>query len=282
MSRAALADAVDWLSLCRRIVDAQRELFEATPSIAERTEYSGVGEGGDRALVLDRRCEDTVFAELDAVHAAGSDFVAISEERGEVAFGDAPEGQSVVIDPIDGSLNARRTIPSHALSIAVASGPALADVDFGYVYDFGASEEFVAQRGRGAELNGRPIEARGPDHGLEIVGIESADPDWMLPVIKHLKGKAWRVRAPGSIAISLVYVACGRYDAMLTAHTSRSVDAAAAQLVAREAGGVVEVDRLALGEASLSLEARYRVFGGLDEEIIATIREGLPPPPEER
>ena len=61
------------------------------------------------------------------------EFTAISEERGEVVFGDPEAPTRVVIDPIDGSLNARRTIPSFALSVAVASGGSMADVEFAYV-----------------------------------------------------------------------------------------------------------------------------------------------------
>jgi hypothetical protein len=80
----------EWLPLCRRVVEAQRELFAATPGIAERTVYEGRGEGGDKALAIDRRCEDIVFAELETLHSDGHRFVAISEERGEVAFGESP------------------------------------------------------------------------------------------------------------------------------------------------------------------------------------------------
>ncbi len=77
-----------WFAACRRMVAAQRELFDRTDTIEERTEYAGVGEGGDRSLVIDRQAEDIVFAELAAIHEAGVDFTAISEERGEVCFGD--------------------------------------------------------------------------------------------------------------------------------------------------------------------------------------------------
>ena len=68
----------------------------------------------------------------------------------------------VVIDPIDGSLNVRRTIPSHSLSLAVASADSMEAVEFGYVYDFGAGEEFAAQLGAGATLNGEPLRAEAP------------------------------------------------------------------------------------------------------------------------
>src|SRR3954453_23854212 len=141
--------SADWTAICRRIVAAQRPIFAEAKTREERTVYEGVGEGGDRSLVIDRRCEDVVFAELEQLADSGASFMAISEERGEVVFG-AGGPARVVIDPIDGSLNARRTLPSHSLSIAVSSGPSMADVEFGYVYDFGAGEAFAATKGEGA------------------------------------------------------------------------------------------------------------------------------------
>ena len=176
--------SADWLGICRRIVAAQRAIFDATASSEERTVYEGVGEGGDHTLVIDRRCEDVVFAELEQLAAEGASFVAVSEERGEVAFG-AGGAARVVIDPIDGSLNARRTIPSHSLSIAVASGASMADVEFGFVHDFGADEEFVARRGEGATLGGGagPGRRRRP-RSSRCVGLESAEPEWALPALR--------------------------------------------------------------------------------------------------
>jgi len=268
----------DWLALCRRVVEAQRELFAATSGIAERTVYEGRGEGGDMALAIDRRCEDIVFDELEALHAEGHDFLAVSEERGEVAFGESPAAR-VVIDPIDGSMNARRTIPSHCVSIAVASGSSMADVEFGYVYDFGASEEFRAARGAGARLDDGLLRAEGPGHGIEVVGLESAEPGAILPVIERLRGKAFRVRSVGAIAITLSYVAAGRFDGMLTAWRCRSVDAAGGQLIAREAGAPVEFENLDLSEASLGLDARYRVAAALDAETLEVMREAQGPEP---
>ena len=272
---------LDWLGAMRRAVVAQQELFDAEPTIAGRTVYEGVGEGGDHALALDRRCEDIVFSELERLHAeGGGSFVAISEERGEVAFGDAPSAWRVVIDPIDGSLNTRRTIPSHCLSVALASGPSMADVEWGFVHDFGAGEEFAASRGAGAQLNGRELRAEGPGYGLEVVGLESADPERIAPVVEALAGRAYRVRVIGSIAITLCYVAAGRLDAMLSARGCRSVDAAAAQLIVREAGGEAAFAGFELDEASLDLAARYPVLAALDGEMLATVRAAQSIAPE--
>jgi myo-inositol-1(or 4)-monophosphatase len=264
--------AADWLGVCRRIVEAHRELFAEQRGIAARTVYSGVGAGGDRTLTLDRRCEDVVFAELEELHAQGHAFTAVSEERGTVTFGEPDASVTVVIDPLAGSLTARRRRPSHSLSLAVASGPTMGDVEFGYVYDFGASEEYVARVGQSAQVDGGELRAEGPGFGLEVVGIESTKPARTVPLLQALEGKAYRIRAVGSIAISLCYVAGGRLDAMLTGRPCRSVDAAAGQLVAREAGAEITFGDAGL-DVSLDLDARYHVAAALDAELLATVLE---------
>ena len=246
-------------------------IFDRVRGSAERTVYEGVGEGGDRSLVIDRRCEDAVFAELEKLAAEGASFAAVSEERGEVSFG-AGGPARVVIDPIDGSLNARRTLPSHSLSIAVASGPSMADVEFGYVYDFGAGEEFAARRGAGATLNGEPIRVAEDAETLELLGLEAAEPGRAFPVLEELTGKVYRLRVVGSIAISLAYVAAGRFDGMLSLRPCRSVDAAAAQLIVREAGGVVAFGPGGLENADLGLDARYPVAAAAGERGLSVIR----------
>ena len=169
------------------------------------------------------------IAELEQLAEAGESFTAISEERGEVAFGEPGAPTRIVIDPIDGSLNVRRTIPSHSLSLAVASADSMEAVDFGYVYDFGAGEEFVAHLGGGATLNGEPLRAEPPesDRPLEVVGIEAAKPERMGPVMEALADDVYRLRAVGSLAITMAYVAAARFDGMLGLRPARSVDVAA-------------------------------------------------------
>jgi myo-inositol-1(or 4)-monophosphatase len=262
----------DWFEACRRIVGAQRELFARTLGITARTKYAGIGEGGDRSLVIDRQSEEIALTELQLLHDAGAEFTAISEERGEVEFGDGTSETRVVIDPIDGSLNARRTIPSFAVSIAVASGPSMADVEFGFVHDFGADEEFMARRGEGARLNGTEARVTPEAEPLEVVGVESAEPEWSLPALEALAGKVFRLRVVGAIAISAAYVAAGRFDAMLSLRSCRSVDAAAAQLIVREAGGFAAFGEGELDQALLDLESRYPMVAANGESGLATVR----------
>jgi myo-inositol-1(or 4)-monophosphatase len=260
-----------WLELCRRAVAAQREIFADVSGIEERTEYDGVGEGGDHSLVIDRAAEDAIFELLGAHHErTGEAFTAISEERGEISFG---EGTTrVVIDPIDGSLNARRTIPSHCLSVGVASGETMADVEFAYIYDFGAGEEFVAARGSGATLDGRPLQVAS-GKGLEIVGFEGVKPERGIAALERLTGSVYRIRVVGAIAISASYVAAGRFDGMISLTPCRSVDAAATQLIAREAGATVKFGDGELEDASLSLDARYFIATARNPEDLPVLRE---------
>jgi myo-inositol-1(or 4)-monophosphatase len=237
----------DWLGACRRAVAGLHQMLADAPSTAERARETGSrGIGGDRTLVIDELAESIVFAELDALHAAGYRFHAISEERGEVDYGGT--AVRVIIDPIDGSLNAKRGIPHHALSVAVADGETMADVAFAYVYDFGPAEEWRAIRGEGAWCNDVVLdreagERRGRDGRLEVIGIESSDPRWVAASIDRLVGTSYRLRAMGTIASSLCQVAAARFDAMLTLRNGRGVDSAAGQLIVREGGGYVSFPR---------------------------------------
>jgi myo-inositol-1(or 4)-monophosphatase len=276
MATESPADAPDWLGACRRSAAAIRTMLEATPTIAERVIETGTrGEGGDRTLEIDQAAEDVVFAELQLLHDAGARFTAVSEERGVVDFGS--DALLVVIDPIDGSLNAKRGLPHHALSIAVADGPTMADVFFGFVQDFGPREEWLARRGEGAWLDGvvldpTIVERRNQAGKLEVVGVESADPRWVVGSVDALAETAHRIRALGAIAVSLCQVAAARFDAMASLKRCRAVDAAAAQLIVREAGGLVSFiafdDPLS---APLDLEGHSPVIAARTAEGLADV-----------
>jgi myo-inositol-1(or 4)-monophosphatase len=239
----AADSAPDWLGACRRSSAAIRDMLADRPTIAERVRETGTrGEGGDRTLLIDEAAEDVVFGELQKLHDAGARFCALSEERGRVDFGG--DSTLVVIDPIDGSVNAKRGLPHHALSVAVAEGRTMADVTFGFVQDFGPEEEWVAYRGGGATLDGVALdpslgERRTRDGKLEVLGIESADPRWVVQSADALAETAHRLRAIGAMAVSLCQVAAARFDAMASLRRCRAVDVAAAQLIVREAGGLV-------------------------------------------
>jgi myo-inositol-1(or 4)-monophosphatase len=275
MTVPTASPAPDWLGACRRATEGLRTVLRERPTSEERVVETGErGEGGDRTLVIDQLAEDSVFAELDALHAQGHRFCALSEERGEVDYGDP--GVRVVIDPIDGSLNAKRGLSAHALSVAVATGPTMGDVVFGFVHDLGTEEEWTAAAGQGAWLNGERIDAPEErtmsDGRLEVLAIESANPYWIAEASGELSGLAHRIRALGSTAISVCQVAATRVDGMATLWRCRSVDVAAAQFVVRESGGHVAFPGAdtPLG-APLDLRPHFPVIAARTPETLARL-----------
>jgi myo-inositol-1(or 4)-monophosphatase len=265
------ASAPDWLAFSRRAADAGREALKRFPLTAQRAEKLGRGEGGDMTLAIDGAVEDTVFAELEAL---GIGLCAISEERGLVEIGGGGPIH-VVIDPIDGSLNAKRQLPFYSISIAVAEGGDMASVVFGYVANFPTGEEWWAARGQGAFLDRARLEPAPHGARLEILGVESADPLLVDAGSDALaKTEAHRLRMIGSIALSLCFVASARFDGMVSLRPARSVDAAAGQLIVREAGGEVSFPDADGGRplsAGLDLDMRSRVVAG----ATSTIHKGL-------
>src|SRR5918998_6818167 len=151
MDPSEAAHGADWLAVCRRAAAGVRAMLDRFPSTTDRAETTGRGEGGDLALVIDRAAEDAVLAELEAT---GLALTVVSEERGRVELaGGGPV--HVVVDPIDGSLNAKRRLPAHCLSIAVADGDSMADVSFGYVRELaGGEHEWWGGPGGGALRDG--------------------------------------------------------------------------------------------------------------------------------
>ena len=133
----------DWLALSRAARDDVRRVLDELPGRAAREPVVGRGEGGDDTTAIDAAAEEVI---LDRFR--GEDVKLVSEEVGVLGNGRF----TVVVDPIDGSLNAKRGIPFFSISIAVAEGEAMDDVFFGYVYDFGTGEEWTATRGGGAFL----------------------------------------------------------------------------------------------------------------------------------
>ena len=257
----------DWLALCRRAAESARAtLARFDPS--ERAEETSRGAGGDIALAIDRAVEEAVLADIEGF---GVGARVISEEHGELEVGGGGP-VVIVVDPIDGSLNAKRGIPQHALSIAVASGNAMADVELGYIATLDGAEEWWARRGEGAWLGGEPLDLSRSRGELEVLGVESARPDRVAAAAERLAATgARRLRMIGSIALSLCYVGAMRFDAMLSLRTCRSVDAAAAQLVVREAGGVVSFPDAGDLAAPLDLDMRSRVIAATGPELLARV-----------
>jgi myo-inositol-1(or 4)-monophosphatase len=246
----------DWLELSRACVRDIGLVLRELPTRDEREPVLGSGQGGDDTTAIDDAAERAVVARLEAL---GTGLTLVSEEVGIVPLHGGGELR-VVVDPIDGSVNAKRGIPFFALSLAVAGGPTMGDVQFGYVYDFGSREEWSAVRGEGACLDGEPLRAPPPKDPIEILDFEGTTAATIAERAPALVGVAQRLRVMGSLALSLCHLAAGRVDAVCSLKPARSIDIAAAQLLVRERGYAIELfEAPPFAEAPLDLGQRSRV-----------------------
>ena len=259
----------DWLELCRAAVADVDAVLERLPTRTEREPVVGDGRGGDETTAIDRAAEEAILARIES--AAGA---VVSEEIGRVGGSGLP---LIVVDPIDGSLNAKRGIPFFSLSIAVAEGETMDDVVFGFVHDFGSREEWTARRGEGAWLDGERLGAVRPKDEVEILSFEATRTSLVARDAPKVADLAHRLRIMGSLALSLCHLAAGRVDAVCSLKPARSVDIAAAQLLCSELGLAVDLFDVEepFGAAPLDLEQRSRVVAAGSDRICKEIALAL-------
>ncbi|HET9673711.1 MAG TPA: inositol monophosphatase family protein, partial [Gaiellaceae bacterium] len=158
----------DWLAVGRALADDARRVLVDLPTRVEREPIVGTGMGGDDTTAIDEAVERGAIARLDELL---GDYTLVSEEIGEVVKGRGVP--RLVLDPIDGSLNAKRGVPHFCLSLAVADGATMKDVEFGYLYDFGSGEEWTARRGEGAWVDGNRLGGVRPKDTIELLAFEA-------------------------------------------------------------------------------------------------------------
>lgn len=250
-------------------------MLEELPTRVEREPVLRAGLGGDDTTAVDDAAERAVLARLEALHAEGRDFVLVSEELGERVFGAAPATR-VIVDPIDGSNNAKRGLRFFCLSIAVAEGETMDDVVFGFVHDLGTGEEWTATRGGGAFLDGRPLAGTKPKDPIELLCFEATETRSIADKAASMVGIAHRLRVMGSLALSLCHLADGRLDAVCSLKGARSVDIAAAQLLVREMGLAIDLPEAPpFGASPLDLEARSRVVAAANPAKCRELADAL-------
>jgi myo-inositol-1(or 4)-monophosphatase len=153
-----------------------------------------------------------------------------------------------IIDPVDGTTNYSRQIPSFCVSISAARFPinkslTEAEILAGAIYDPMRDELFSAAKGQGSTLNGRTIHVS-QTSDLEIAAVGF---DWsreydrrqvMVEVIGRIAHDVHTLRATGSAALALAWVAAGRFDLYFNFRIG-PWDMAAAKVIIGEAGGQV-------------------------------------------
>jgi myo-inositol-1(or 4)-monophosphatase len=168
----------------------------------------------------------------DHLRAARPDYAWLSEENEDDRSRFAAP-RVFVVDPIDGTLAFVKRRPHFTVSVAVVEGDMpVAAAGFNPITE----ECYTAAAGEGAALNGTPIRVsdRAEVDGCRLLASKKtlSDPRWA----------PWpdmTVENPNSIALRVAFVACGRFDAAMTMAQIHDWDLAAADLILREAGGVI-------------------------------------------
>lgn len=163
----------------------------------------------------------------------------LSEEKG--ALNENPQAVQWIIDPLDGTVNFAHGIPIFSISIAAAlNGQTL----LGVVYQPMTHELFVAERKKGAYLNGFKLkvsETESLQKSFLVTGFPydaDENPHHCIDSFGQIVKKGIPVRRLGSAALDLAYVATGRFDGFWEAHL-QPWDVAAGKLILEEAGGKV-------------------------------------------
>lgn len=175
-----------------------------------------------------------------------------------------------IIDPIDGTTNFIHGVPFYAVSIGLVYNN---DVVLGVVYDPSSEELFSAQKGQGAFLNGEPIKVSEEKTIAESL-MSSDFPNnkyrkLTAKSIENISTKCRNLRAPGSTALQMAYVAAGRYSGYWELGL-KAWDMVAGALLVQEAGGRVS-DTL---NNSYSLDVSHVVAtnGFIHDELIGILK----------
>ncbi len=202
------------------------------------SEVIKIGASGDKTTYIDQIAEKIILDELSDLHKSGYNFTIYSEEIGIKKMGDSTH--RFVIDPIDGSLNAKRGIPFFSTSIALCTDSNLGSLDSGYVLNLANGDEFYAKSGEGAYFNDKLIK-KSSDENLNVLSLELS-PKINDIIVRSTKAidEVRNIRVMGSIALDMCYVALGSIDSLIhLTRGSRPIDFAAAKLILEEAGGIV-------------------------------------------
>lgn len=210
-----------------------RELLQQIPSVKKWSKIPvGIGASGDKTHQIDKAAEDII---LSGLQDSGESLTIVSEEAGtkDISGG----GKTVLIDPVDGSRNAVSGIPFYCTSIAVADGNTVGDIELAYVVNLINGDEFWAEKGKGAFLNGEMITTQ-KDDIFYLVAYEAQVPHQDIPRIIPLLSEARKTRCLGATALDLSYLASGAISVFANPSPSRSFDFAGGWLLVKEAGGV--------------------------------------------
>lgn len=222
----------------RRAGVALRDAFEAP-----RGSWDAKSTSVDLVTETDRTCEKLVQETVKEAYPTHQ-FIGEEESSAQGFVHQLTDAPTWICDPLDGTTNFVHRFPFVCVCVALAVERR---VVVGVVYNPVLEECFVAVRGRGAALNGKPIHvSEETDLGKAILATEvgvARDAETMDAIYQRLRMLTQNVRGLrccGSCALNMCGVAMGRLDAFFEIGFGGPWDVAAAGLVLEEAGGKMQ------------------------------------------
>jgi len=230
----------------------------------------GIGFGEDRTRLIDKIAEEVVVKYLKRNSIS---CILIGEEGGVQEIGENPK-RYLIVDAVDGTMNAVRGIGFASSALAFASEDNLKDVEAAAVMNLFSGELYVAEKNKGAWRNGKRITtSKTTDLKSSVISMDlSPVPERMSAIIPVMKATG-RVRSLGSASLEICCVASGLLDAHLDMRGMlRTFDFAAAMLILQEAGGIfnlLEVDER--DEIPLTKLRHFSIIAAANKELYSQI-----------
>jgi myo-inositol-1(or 4)-monophosphatase len=189
----------------------------------------------DLVTEADKMSEDLIIA---AINSSFPDHGILSEES------PAQNSQAKlrwIIDPLDGTTNYAHGYPVFCVSIALENEGVIV---LGVIYDPLRQDMFVAERGKGAYLNGKKLKVSATaklSRSLLATGFPydiRVSKDNNINHFNLMAVEAQAIRRAGAAALDIAYLAAGRFDGFWELKLM-PWDMAAGCLMVKESGGII-------------------------------------------
>jgi NAD+ kinase len=252
------------ITICKKISKNIIDEVEKVISLHKKDKSAGnfikIGADGTPTKKIDEYAEGKVIEILKK-----ADFYSylISEEIGELILGNGIEKPMnmfsnhnnkerseilnkleflFIVDPLDGTNNALKNIPTYGISIAIAKiknnniALTLEDIEVSFVKDLYSGDLIEAVKNQGAKINGELLK---PSEETEISKITLGGYISLEDEIFQLLEKIRRMRLLGAVAIESTYITQGKYEVFMDLRGSRIIDIAASKLIIEESGAII-------------------------------------------
>ena len=255
-------------------------LFEAAAAVRSRIQTVLPRRGSCSVEGFKRLLDETAQEALCHIFSRRAVSACLVSEEGEETFG---QGEfTITADPVDGTTNLARGLSPSVVSLSVAERPRQEAVICAVILDLQSGSTYSAERGRGANRDGTPIQVSGSTgYGRGLISMDVSKMEDLSSVIPLITG-ARHIRSQGCAAVSLCHVAEGVLDAHLDLRGSlRATDISAGLFILQQAGGAYMVDGRPSGDFVLQRDTRVSLVAASGPPLLQEIMSLLEVPQAE-